>query len=57
MKFVCDGIVLSEAVMKVSKACAVRSTAPIMEYIKIEAHRDNVSLIATDGELSMLKDM
>lgn len=57
MKFVCDGIVLSEAVMKVSKACAVRSTAPIMEYIKIEAHRDSVSLIATDGELSMLKDI
>ena len=57
MKFVCDGLTLSEAVMKVSKACAVRSTAPIMEYIKITAQKDGVSLIATDGELSILKDI
>lgn len=57
MKFVCDGLTLSEAVMKVSKACAVRSTAPIMEYIKITARKDGVSLIATDGELSILKDI
>lgn len=57
MKFVCDGLTLSEAVMKVSKACAVRSTAPIMEYIKITAQRDSVSLLATDGELSILKEI
>ena len=37
MKFVCNGLVLSEAVMKVSKACGVRTPAPIMEYIKITA--------------------
>ena len=29
MKFVCDGLTLSEAVNKVSKACAVRTTAPV----------------------------
>lgn len=57
MKFVCDGLTLSEAVMKVSKACAVRTTAPIMEYIKITAGRDSVSLLATDGELSILKEI
>ena len=28
MKFICDGLTLSEAVLKVSKACAVRTTAP-----------------------------
>ena len=35
MKFVCDGLSLSEAVIKVSKACAVRTTAPVMECIKL----------------------
>lgn len=57
MKFVCDGLTLSEAVMKVSKACAVRTTAPIMECIRLSAGRDGVSLLATDGELSILKRM
>ena len=55
MKFVCDGLTLSEAVMKVSKACAVRTTAPIMECIKITATVDEISLLATDGEISIRK--
>lgn len=55
MKFVCDGLTLSEAVLKVSKACAVRTTAPIMECIKISALCDEVNFLATDGELSILK--
>ncbi len=55
MKFVCDGLTLSEAVMKVSKACAVRTTAPIMECIRLTAQNDGVSLLATDGELSIQK--
>ncbi|MDE7158686.1 MAG: DNA polymerase III subunit beta [Clostridiales bacterium] len=55
MKFVCDGLTLSEAVLKVSKACSVRTTAPIMECIKISASCDEVSFLATDGELSILK--
>lgn len=57
MKFVCDGLTLSEAVMKVSKACAIRTTAPIMECIRITAEEGGVSLLATDGELSILKRM
>ncbi len=57
MKFVCDGLSLSEAVSKVSKACAVRTTAPIMECIRITAEEGGVSLLATDGELSILKRM
>lgn len=57
MKFVCDGLTLSEAVMKVSKACAVRTTAPIMECIKITATLEGISLLATDGELSICKEV
>ena len=55
MKFVCDGLSLSEAVTKTSKACAVRTTAPIMECVKISALNDEVVLLATDGELSIRK--
>ena len=55
MKFVCDGLTLAEAVLKVSKACAVRTTAPVMECIKISASAEEVALLATDGELSIQK--
>ncbi len=55
MKFVCDGLSLSEAVIKVSKACAVRTTAPVMECIKLSAFGEEVTLLATDGELSIRK--
>ncbi len=55
MKFVCDGLTLSEAVVKTSKACAVRSTSPIMECIKLSVKNDEVVLLATDGELSIQK--
>ena len=57
MKFVCDGLSLAEAVMKVSKACAVRTTAPIMECIKLSAYGTQVNLLATDGELSISKNV
>lgn len=55
MKFVCDGLSLSEAVTKVSKACAVRTTSPILECIKLTADLSGVALFATDGELSIRK--
>ena len=45
MKFVCDGLSLSEAVIKVSKACAVRTTAPVMECIKLSAFGEEVTLL------------
>ncbi len=57
MKFICDGLSLSEAVAKTSKACAVRTTAPILECIKIAARADEVVLLATDGELSIRKTL
>ena len=55
MKFVCDGLSLAEAVLKVSKACAARTTVPVMECIKLSAFGEEVALVATDGELSIRK--
>ncbi|MDE6059781.1 MAG: DNA polymerase III subunit beta [Clostridia bacterium] len=57
MKFICDGLSLSEAVQKVSKACAVRTTAPVMECIKISTQQEDITLLATDGELSIQKSV
>ena len=57
MRFNCNGLSLAEAVLKVSKACAVRTTAPVMECIKITASGEGISLLATDGELSIEKKM
>ena len=34
MKFVCDGMILSDAALTVSKACAVKTITPILECIK-----------------------
>jgi DNA polymerase-3 subunit beta len=55
MKLVCEGIDLSDAVLKVVKACATKTTVPVMECIKICAHNDTVTLTATDGEISIVK--
>ena len=55
MKIICEGIVLSEAVLKVVKACASRTTLPVMECIKLSAKNDTVTLTATDGEISIQK--
>ncbi|MBD5636619.1 MAG: DNA polymerase III subunit beta [Clostridia bacterium] len=57
MRFNCNGLTLAEAVLKVSKACAVRTTAPVMECIKITATGEGISLLATDGELSIEKKL
>lgn len=55
MKFVCEGIDLSDAVLKVVKACASKTTLPVMECIKISARNDSITLTATDGEISIQK--
>ncbi len=55
MKVVCEGIDLSEAVLKVIKACATRTTVPVMECIKLSAKNDKVILTATDGEMTIQK--
>ena len=35
MKVICDGLDLSDAVLKVSKALSIKSTNPVLEGIKI----------------------
>lgn len=55
MKLVCEGINLSEAVLKVVKACAGKTTIPVMECIKLSARNDSLTLTATDGEISIQK--
>lgn len=55
MKIICEGIDLSEAVLKVIKACATRTTVPVMECIKLSAHNDTITLTATDGEIAIQK--
>lgn len=55
MKLICDGLDLSDAVLKVSKALSVKSTNPVLEGIKITAKGDSLTLIATDMELTIEK--
>ncbi len=55
MKFVCDGMVLSEAAFIVSKACANKTVTPVLECIKLEAKNDSLILTAYDGEISIEK--
>lgn len=55
MYFKCDGLELSEAVSKVLKATSSKTTAPILEGIKLSAHEDKLKLSATDLELSIEK--
>ena len=57
MKFVCEGLDLSEALLKVSKACANKTTTPILECIKISAYNDVLTLLASDGEIAIQKVM
>lgn len=55
MKIICEGLDLSEAVLKVIKACASRTTVPVMECVKIAAKNDTITLTATDGEIAIQK--
>ena len=55
MKFVCDGMTLSDAALTVSKACAVKTITPVLECIKLRAENDGLTLTAYDGEISIEK--
>ena len=55
MKLVCEGVELSDAVLKVVKACSARTTVPVLECIKLTAKNDSLTLSATDGEISIIK--
>lgn len=55
MKLICEGLELSDAVLKVIKATANKTTNPILEGIKIKASEDSLTLSATDLEISIEK--
>jgi DNA polymerase-3 subunit beta len=55
MKCVCEGIDLSDAVLKVVKACSSKTTVPVLECIKLSAKNDKITLSATDGEISIIR--
>lgn len=55
MKVLLEGIDLSDAVIKVAKACASKTTVPVLECIKLSAKNDSLTLSATDGEISIIK--
>ena len=55
MQLICDGLDLSDAVLKVSKAVATKTTNPILEGIKLVAFEDTLTLSATDLEISIEK--
>ncbi len=57
MKFVCDGMILSDAALTVSKACAVKTITPVLECIKLHAENDTLTLTAYDGEISIEKKL
>lgn len=55
MKCCVEGIDLSDAVLKVVKACSSKTTVPVLECIKISVKNDKLTLSATDGEISIIK--
>ena len=55
MKIICEGLDLSDAVIKVVKACSSKTTNPILECIKITAKNDGLTLLSTDGEIAIQK--
>ena len=55
MKLICDGLDLSDAVLKVSKALSVKTSNPVLEGIKMTAKGDELTFTATDMELTIEK--
>ena len=57
MKFSCLGLELADAVLKVVKAAAVRTTNPILECVKLTAEDDKLTLMCTDLELTIIQSI
>lgn len=55
MKLICEGLDLSDAVLKVIRATATRTPNPILEGIKLHASEDSLTLSATDLEIYIEK--
>lgn len=55
MKLFCEGLDLSDAVLKVIKASSNKTINPILECVKLKATDEALVLTCTDGELAMEK--
>lgn len=55
MKLICDGLDLSDAINKVSRALPQKAVNPILEGIKITAKNNQVTLFGADAEISIQK--
>jgi len=55
MKLICDGLDLSDAVLKVVKAVSSKAVNPALECIKLKARENYLLLTATDTELTIEK--
>lgn len=55
MQVICDGLDLSDAALKVSRAISNKTTNPILEGIKLVADNDYITISATDLELAIEK--
>jgi len=55
MKVICQGLDLSDAVLKVTKALNSKNITPILDGIRMEAKGDSIILFATDLELAIEK--
>jgi DNA polymerase-3 subunit beta len=49
MKFVCEGLLLSDAALTVSKACSNKTLNPILECIKIDAQSDGHVVVTANS--------
>ena len=55
MKCICEGIDLSDAVLKVVKACSSKTTVPVLECIKLNAKTILLSFPQRTGKFQLLK--
>ena len=55
MKFICNTEELSNALSTVSKAISAKPNIPILEGIKLSVVGDELTLIATDTEITIEK--
>ena len=55
MKLLCEGLDLSNAILKVIKAISTKTPNEILECIKLTASGDYLTLLATDTELAIEK--
>lgn len=55
MKLFCNGADLSDALTKVSKALPIKKTQPILEGVKLCAYGDEMTVVATDDNFTIIK--